>query len=97
MGRLVPVRFVNKSKDALSEDELGEFINVPPVIHILDSLDHESKKRVLIHEMTHAALAFSGLSEYHINENVEESICTVMETALGDIYEALSKMDNNKE
>lgn len=97
MGRSVPLRFVNKSKDALSDGELGEFTSVPPMIHILADLDHESRKRVAIHEMVHAALAFSGLSEYHINESVEESICTVMETAFGDIYDALSKMDNNKE
>jgi len=73
--------------------ELGEFQNVPPGIKILEDLDPESRRRVLVHEMTHAALAFSGLSGYHLNENIEESICTVMESAFADIHEALSKLD----
>ena len=97
LGRSVPIKFVSKSKESLSDGELGEFSSVPPMIHILADLDHESRKRVAVHELVHAALAFAGLSEYHIDEKVEESICTVMESAFGDIYEALQKMDNNKE
>ncbi len=78
------------------DGELGEFQHVPPGIKILEELDNESRRRVLIHESVHAALAISGLANYHLTETVEESICTVMESAFVDIFEALSKLENKE-
>lgn len=96
LGQKIPVRFVKPSESSLGEGNLGEYTNIPAGIEIDSSLDLASTKRVLVHEMTHAALALSGIAGYHISESVEESICTVMESAFGDIFLALSKLKSGE-
>lgn len=92
LGRKVPVTFVNPKTASLGEGNLGEFTSLPLGIEIDETLSPESKRRVLVHEMTHAALALSGLAGYHLTEMVEESICTVMESAFEDIHNALNQI-----
>ena len=54
-------------------------------------------RRVLIHEMTHAGLALSGISDYQITNKAEESICTLMESLLEDIVDSLGKIKGDEE
>lgn len=60
-----------------------------------DNLSPDVYKKILIHEMTHAALALSGIAEYHMSDETEESVCVLMESAFEDIYEALRKYDDS--
>lgn len=92
LGRKIPVTFVNPKSASLGEGNLGEFTSLPLGIQIDESLDQQSRRRVLTHELTHAALSLSGLAGYHMNEMVEESVCTVMESAFEDIHNALSQL-----
>ncbi len=50
-------------------------------IHLDSSLPLEQLRRVLIHEIMHAILGVSGISE-KLSDAVEESIATAMESAL---------------
>lgn len=85
LGRRVKLQFTH------IEDAYGEFSELPHTIKIQEGLSPEILPQVLIHEMVHAALAISGISTHHINESVEEQICTVMETAVPDIMNALRR------
>ncbi|RYZ83692.1 MAG: protein DA1 [Proteobacteria bacterium] len=86
LGRKIPV-----THTAPKDDSIGEFTNMPIGIRVNDNLEGSDYRRVLIHECVHAALAISGIAGYQISEEVEESICTVMESAFEDILKSLSK------
>lgn len=79
------------------KDSFGEYQNLPPEIFINDNLDPVSTRKVLIHEMTHAGLAMSGISNYQITNKAEESICTLMECLLEDIWDSLAKIKTEEE
>ncbi len=49
-------------------------------ISLAEKLDEESRFRVLIHEMTHASMDISGLSELIPDVKMEEAICVNMES-----------------
>lgn len=87
MGRKVKLQFCDLDGD------FGQFTELPHTIKIQQGLDAATVQRVLIHEMVHAALAIGGVSEYQINAKVEETICTLMETAVPDIMKALKRMN----
>jgi hypothetical protein len=87
LGRRVKLQFTD-----LQDGDFGEFSELPLTIKIQQGLSPEIIPQVLIHEMVHAALAISGISTYQLEANVEEAICTVMETAVPDIMKALKRM-----
>lgn len=87
LGRKVKLQFCDLDGD------FGQFTELPHTIKIQQGMDAATVHRVLIHEMVHAALAIGGLSSYHLSDKVEESICTLMETAIPDIMKALKRMN----
>lgn len=66
-------RFVDKD-----EEIYGYFDEVPGIIYIDNSLDKAVQDRILIHELVHATLSVSGISNL-LKSNMEEAICDVME------------------
>lgn len=48
-------------------------------IYLLNTLEGETKNRVLTHEVVHAILNISGLSNL-LEDNLEEAICDAMES-----------------
>lgn len=87
LGRRVKLQFTD-----LEDGDFGQFTELPHTIKIQSGLAAETVQSVLIHEMVHAALAIAGIANYSISNEAEESICTVMETAVPDIMKALRRM-----
>lgn len=86
LGRRIRICPVSKSQLAeLSDDDdtdlLGFYCSKESAIYIYSGLDGELFKRVLIHEITHALINISGLSEL-LKKKQEESICNLMEAYL---------------
>ena len=63
--------------DNLDDDVLGEFRAQEKIIYLSDF----AGKETLLHEVAHAALHYSGISEM-LDEKLEEAICTCMEYGL---------------
>lgn len=89
LGRKIPIVL-----DKPSKDEYGSFETRPNRIRLDDNLEPETFRAVLTHELVHAALSISGVTE-HIELPVEEQICVVMESAFIDIWEALRKFEDH--
>lgn len=80
LGRKIPVNLVSRiTLTAISEDEdtLGFFDG--DAIYVLKTLHPEKQKRVITHEIVHAILSISGLSNL-LEDSLEEAICDAMET-----------------
>lgn len=75
----------------------GEYQNMPAEIFINNDLDPVSMRKVLVHELTHAGLAISGIHDYQISAKAEESICTLMESLLEDIVDSLTKLKTDED
>ncbi len=72
---------------------LGEFCHMSMTIRLDATLPPAQYKTVLIHELTHAALALTGIANYQITEAVEEQLCTLNEILIKDIFNAVSKVN----
>ncbi len=75
-----------------SESTYGEYSAHNQTIRINCDLEPAVFKRVLAHEITHAALAISGVSTYHLTDALEETICTINEAVIDDVQAALGKI-----
>lgn len=76
----------------MADDEgcLGYFKN--ETIYIASSLTGAIKRRVIIHETTHAILSISGLTNL-IEENLEEAIADAMESLdESNLFQLLGKL-----
>ena len=67
--------------DEMEENCEGVVYTSRREIHLDNSLPLEQLRRVLIHEIMHAILSISGISE-KLSYTVEESIAVAMESAL---------------
>ncbi len=74
------------------ETEYGSFAWATQTIRINNDLDPATRRRVLTHEIMHAALAIAGISQYHLSDTAEESVCVVAESAFEDVFEALRRL-----
>ncbi len=79
MGQKFKIKYL--SPDEIEENCEGVTFLSRREIHLDNSLPLEQLRRVLIHEITHAILGVSGISE-KLNAQVEESIAVAMESAL---------------
>lgn len=75
--RIIDIPNIDLDKMAGIEDCWGLFKG--DSIYLATSLTGEQRKRVLIHELTHAVLAISGLTNL-IEDKLEEAICDAMES-----------------
>lgn len=86
LGRKIQVRYVSDRELAQMTDEsdvLGLFYN--DTIYLSSSLTQEQARRVLFHEITHAVLNVSGLSNI-LKTKHEEAVCNAFES-LADIFQ----------
>lgn len=80
LGRTIQIRFVNdRELSALAEDTDVLGLYTEGKISLSSSMDEERAKSVLMHEVAHAVLGLSGLSQL-LDKNMEEAICTAFET-----------------
>lgn len=97
LGRKIQVRYVSDRELQQLSDEtevLGLFYN--DVIYLSSSLGQEQARRVLFHEIAHAFLNVSGLSNV-LKHKHEEAICSALE-GLDDVFqnEELQQFLNNE-
>lgn len=64
-----------------AEEVWGWYAPMEYTIYLYSGLEPESYKRVLLHEITHALLHISGLTNC-LKENHEEAVCDIMENML---------------
>jgi Zn-dependent peptidase ImmA (M78 family) len=82
LGRKICVRYVSdRELNQITKDTdcLGYFDN--NTIFLSSSLSMEHSKRVLLHELAHAVMAITGLTNVIQNEQ-EEAICDAFESLL---------------
>ncbi len=89
LGRKIPLVI-----DKPGKDEYGSYENRPHRIRLDDNLDPATFRHILTHEMVHAGLFISGIAGYHLSDDLEETICVIMESVFEDVYEALRKFDD---
>jgi hypothetical protein len=80
LGRKISVRFASdKDLANLAKDSecWGYYEN--EVITLSSSLNHEHARKILMHELAHAVLKISGISNL-LEEKQEEAICDAFET-----------------
>lgn len=70
-----------KWSDGPNDPVHGYFDEMQSAIYVNSDLKLEMYERVLTHEITHAVLSISGLSEL-LKSNLEEAICTSMENLI---------------
>lgn len=88
MGRRLKIVLVSQAEvaaykandpDLAAEAELwGWFDPINGSIHIWSGLEEAAFKRVLLHEITHALFALSGLT-HMMDDKLEEAVCDVSE------------------
>lgn len=83
MGQIITIKHRKPKKSSY-----GEYKANTRVIELNDDLKGEFGLRVLIHEVTHAALSVCGV-DYHINAATEEQVCTIMESMIIDLITRL--------
>lgn len=80
LGRIIPIKVLSKrSLELLAEDKDAQGYWDGDAIYILDGLSEAKTKRIITHEIAHAVLAISGLSNL-LDNNLEEAICDAFET-----------------
>lgn len=86
LGRAIRVITIsNGDLDKISGTENSLGLYMDDTIYLASSLQDEARRRVLLHEATHAVLTISGLTNL-IEDNLEEAIC--------DAVEALANVTN---
>lgn len=98
LGRRLTVRFLSDREiQHISQDPktIGFFEN--DCIYVSSSLNQKQTRRVLLHEISHAILDITGLSEI-LEDQTEEALCTSMEN-LSELFlnEILVNFMANKE
>lgn len=86
LGQFVGVKAVDQNElDSHFSDEEkkdstynGYYDEINRKIYILDSLDNEVYRRILLHEVAHAYLRMGGMQEV-LEHSHEEMICTLAE------------------
>ena len=73
----------------------GECMSDKRKIELNNNLTGDFAKRVLIHEMTHGMLHLAGY-DYHLNENLEEQLCTLMESFVPHLMEIIDGKNNQQ-
>lgn len=73
----VPAKDIQKFADK-NETLYGYFDDIHSIIYIDKSLDQTVYERILLHEITHAILSVTGISNL-LKTNLEEAICDAME------------------
>jgi hypothetical protein len=81
LGRRIKIERCSGFEDC-SKETIGMFDPRTSTVFILEGLDPEIAKHVLIHELVHSMFIFSGMSEL-FREKQEEAIATMMEGFLG--------------
>jgi len=82
LGRNIPIHYVSSTEiDKLAKDKeiLGYYCNSTQSIYINKTLKGKHAERVLRHELMHATLDISGLTNL-IDDKLEEALCNVMES-----------------
>lgn len=81
LGRKVHIKQVSKNdlKEMADDEVLGYFDPSEDTIYMSKSLSSDVFQRVLLHELLHATLNISGLSEI-VSSEQEEALATVMES-----------------
>lgn len=64
----------------------GSFCTDTEVLTINPGYDNYAAKRVLIHELVHAGLYFSGQAHLYTDEK-EEALCDLMESVFGPLID----------
>jgi hypothetical protein len=78
LGQKFKIRY--KHEDDM-EDCLGITFTASREIWLQDGLPADQMRRVLIHEITHAILGISGITE-KLNPQLEEAICCAFESGI---------------
>lgn len=89
LGRTVSIDVVSsKTLKTLSGDDnnLGFFDGTR--IYLLATLNKDQKKRILTHEIIHAFLHISGLTNL-LDEKLEEAICDSIENLVDSDYQGV--------
>lgn len=90
LGRKVKISFVSKdilrelSESTPSEDIWGYYDSISSHVYVYSGLKGGPRSRVILHELFHAVLGISGVTNV-LNDRVEESVCDTAE-ALVDIF-----------
>lgn len=98
LGRRINVRFISDRElaQAAGDADCAGFFD-GTTIFISSSLPHERAQRVILHELAHAVLSITGLTNL-FEEKQEEAICDAFENYLETFRdEGVVKYLNNKE
>mgnify|MGYP003502571304 CR=1 FL=1 len=92
LGRRMSIKHVTKPElkeiyPDPAEEILGWFSPSENCIYLWSGLEKDSYRRVLLHEITHAYMAVSGLSNLLSDEQEE---------AISDLFESFVEQFNNK-
>lgn len=81
LGRNIPVNYLSPLEiNAVAKDDdiLGYYCGTAQAIYINNTLEGKRLEETLIHEIVHAILNFSGLTQM-MPEGLEEAVCNAME------------------
>lgn len=103
LGEVIDIRLVSEEEvakkigaDPDSFDSYGCYVPIDRTIYINKSLEPDQIRKTLIHELIHANLSISGLSNI-LEDKLEEAVCTALENMynLFNNKEFVNELQNN--